>query len=93
MRPDRLLQLQDEAEVLLADNLLRLAGQPVGVCLRGLAVGLVCLRVHGTVGDKELLVECGASLKDEAVCGASKRQRGAFGLGDFAAGLAAIEFR
>ena len=47
---------------------------------------------HGAVCDEELPVECGASLQDEAVCGASKRQRGAFGLGDFAAGLAAIEF-
>ena len=92
VRPDRLLQLQDEAEVLLADDLFRLRGQPVGVCLGGLAVGLAGLRVHWAVGDKELLVECSASFKDEAVCGASKRQRWAFGLGDFAAGLAAIEF-
>ena len=51
MRPDRLLQLQDEAEVLLADDLLRLLGQPVGVCLRCLAVGFAGLRVHGAVGD------------------------------------------
>lgn len=92
VRPDRFLQLQDEAEVLLADNLLRLRGQPVGVCLRGLAVGFAGLRVHGAVGHEELLVEGGAPLQDEAVCGASKRQRGAFGLCDFAAGLAAIEF-
>ena len=92
VRPDRFLQLQDEAEVLLADNLLRLAAQPVGVCLRGLAVGLVCLRVHWSVGDEELLVEGGSAFQDEAVCGSAKRQRWAFGLGDFAAGLAAIEF-
>ena len=95
-----------------------LTTQPVGVCLRGLAVWFAGLRVHWAVGDKELPVECGrrecseadsliaaiaaalgakrrrvcAPLKNEAVCGASKRQRGAFGLGDFAIGLAAIEF-
>ena len=92
VRPDRLLQLQDEAEVLLADNLLRLATQPVGVCLRGLAVWLVCLRIHWTVGDEELLVEGGTPLQDEAMGGSAKRQGLCVSTGDFAAGLAAIEF-
>ena len=92
VRPDGLLEFQDEAEVLLADDLLRLRDQPVGASLRGLAVGLAGLRVHGAVGDEKLLVECFAPFQDKAVCGASKRQRGVFGLGDFAAGLAAIEF-
>ena len=45
-----------------------------------------------TVRHEELLVEGGSAFQDEAVCGASERQRRAFALGDFAIGLAAIEF-
>ena len=92
VKPDRLLELQDEAEVLWADDFAGLRRNPLGVCLGGLAVGLARLRVHGTVRHEELLVEGGSAFQDEAVCGASERQRRAFALGDFAAGLAAIEF-
>ena len=92
LRPDRLLELQDEAEVLRADNLARLRGHPLGVCLGRLAVWLVGLRVHGAVGHEELLVECCAPLQDEAVCGSAKRQGLCVTTGDFAIGLAAIEF-
>ena len=57
VRPERLLQLQDEAEVLLADDLAGLRGQPFGGGLRGLAVGLACLRVHRAVHHEVLFVE------------------------------------
>ena len=49
-------------------------------------------RVHRAVRHEVLLVEGGAALQDEAVGGASERQRRAFALGDFAIGLAALEF-
>lgn len=92
VQPDRFLELHDEAEVPGADDFARLRRNPLGVCLGGLAVGLACLRVHRAVRHKVLLVEGGSAFQDEAVCGASERQRRAFALGDFAAGLAAIEF-
>ena len=92
VHPNRLLQFHDESEVLGADDFARLRCQPLGVCLGCLAVGLACLGVHRAVRHEVLLVEGGSAFQDEAVCGASERQRRAFALGDFAAGLAAIEF-
>lgn len=41
---------------------------------------------------RDVSVGGGSAFQDEAVGGAAERQRRAFALGDFAAGLAAIEF-
>ena len=49
-------------------------------------------RVHRAVRHEVLLVEGGSAFQDEAVRGSAKRQGLCVSTGDFAAGLAAIEF-